>query len=430
MIGLRTRTAALLAALSLGVAPAALGAPAVAPADPVDLGGTPVESPSTDPQNRTELTAGLWSDTIPGGVQHEFEYHRTVDNSTVHVGVVGTSGADSSDQVAIEGVVDGQDGEVSCDSNNDSSAYNTPAAPFGTQIFFGPDEPDDLESACLRSDVVKFSVGRGYSSAQADLPVAIKVVEEAPTDTVDGLPAPPENPPSFRKPADGSPGPVEGATSFEDAPLLKDGSYEDAAVEGADRVYRVSVGWGQTLSVALAAPALTAAQLEETFGSGPDVQLSLFNPLRNNLADNVDGTEPGGSTGEEPLRVTTAAGPVRYLDRYDQLPTYLPGDYWVVVSVEPNPETGTDARKDLTIDYTLSVQVQGEETGAPTYATTDDFTKPFLVGEDAFSTVASGNPAPAAEDEAASGTRRFAALGLGLFGLVCCVLGALQLRRR
>ena len=94
------------------------------------------------------------------------------------------------------------------------------------------------------------------------------------------------------------------------------------------------------------------------------------------------------------------------------------------VSVEP-----ADGRHAASFDYELTVEAQGDAAGAPTYSS-DDFDEPFRVGRDAFSTVASGNPAPQDADGATSGSRRFTALGLGAFGLVCCALGALQLRRR
>ncbi len=124
------RTAALFAALSLGVAPAALGAPAAAPADPVDLGGTPVESSSTDPGNPTELEAGLWSDTLgareTADATHQYSYERTGEDTTVHIGVVATSG-ENSDQVEVESTI----GDTTCGSDTSSSSYTFPGAPFG-----------------------------------------------------------------------------------------------------------------------------------------------------------------------------------------------------------------------------------------------------------------------------------------------------------
>ena len=98
--------------------------------------------------------------------------------------------------------------------------------------------------------------------------------------------------------------------------------------------------------------------------------------------------------------------------------------YWVAVTVE-----AADGRNPVSVRLRADRGDPGRRRGRPDVLRPDDFDEPFLVGEDSYSTVASGNPAPQ-DDEAASSTRRFAALGLGLFGLVCCALGALQLRRR
>ena len=414
------RTAALFAALFLGVAPAALGAPAAAPADPVDLGGTPVQDASTDPQSPTRLTAGLWSDVVGPRQEHEFSYERTegMPFSAVHIGVVGTSKNDGSDQLEIK--AETPDG-TSCGSDSSSPSYLFADAPFGAEITLQGTEQGDLNGPCLRAKVINFSVGRAFSNAETDLPVAIKIVEEAALeDPGERLPADPEQEPAYDAPRPGAAGDTTGADSFEDAPLLEEGTHADTGEEGGVKLYRVSLDWGQTLAVRMDVPAMEPALAEQTNGFGPDFELTLFNPMRNSL-DTHPEADASASLGDEAQRVGDAAGPVRYLSRYGDSATYLPGDYWISVAVEPP----ADGEKPVSFPYELTVEVQGDVEGAPTY----DRDKPFLVGEDAFSTVASGNPEPRA-DEAGSDTRRFAALGLGAFGLVCCALGALQLRRR
>ena len=417
------RTAALLAALSLGVAPAALGAPASAPADPVDLGGTPVGDTSTDPGNPTRLEAGLWSDTLGPGetadATHQFSYERTGPDSTVHVGVVATT-TETSDQVEIESEI----GDTTCDSDSRSSAYNFPGAPFGAAISVQGSEQGDRNSVCLTSDVVTFTVGRGTSTAEGDLPVAIKIVEEAPLeDLAEDLPPDPETEPALALPNPGTADSVTGDPSFDAAPLVDDGTHRATGTEGETVLYRVSLDWGETLAVRLDAPAMDAALQEQTGGIfGPEVQLTLYDPLRRLLDTHPEGDGSGSLDSEEPLRLSDAAGPLRFLSRFGGSATYLPGDYWVAVSVQaPDGEP-------VSVDYELTTATQGSADGTPTYSS-DDFDEPFLVGQDSYSTVASGNPAPQDEDGTSSG-RQLAALGLGLFGLLCCGLGALQLRRR
>ena len=333
------------------------------------------------------------------------------------------SSGENSDQVEVESTI----GDTTCGSDTSSSSYTFPGSPFRAAISVQGSEQGDRNSVCLTSDVVTFTVGRGFTSATGKLPVAIKIVEEAPLqDLSEDLPPVSEAEPALKLPAPGSATGVTGTASFDDAPLLEDGTHGDTVTEGETRLYRVVLDWGQTLAVRLDAPAMDAALQEETGGAfGPDVQVTLFDPLRRLLATHPDGDASGSLDGEEPLRLSDAGGPVRFLSRFGGSAMYLPGDYWVAVSVEP-----ADGRHAAAFDYELTVETQGDAAGAPTYSS-DDFDEPFRVGRDAFSTVASGNPAPQDADEASpSGSRRFAALGLGVFGLVCCALGALQLRRR
>jgi Ca-activated chloride channel family protein len=254
--------------------------------------------------------------------------------------------------------------------------------------------------------------------------VAIKVVEEAPLDPIDQElePEPDAEPPlRLAEPRD-DPEDIAGADSFADAPLLEDGSYADEAAPGTTRLYRVSLDWGQTLSTRVDLPAMTPELEEATSGFGPDLQVAVLDPMRATL-DGHSEADPSASYGAEAADMTEAVGPVRFLDRFGSDQTYLPGDHWIAVSVED--DDGSEVR---TVPWTLSVAVQGQPTGAPDHGTADGFDAPFLVGEDARSEVASGNPAPAGEADA--GSRRLVALGLGVVGLVCCGLGVVSLRRR
>jgi hypothetical protein len=419
------RTAALLAVLALGVAPAAAGASAGPAPSSVELGGSPVPDVSTDPGNPVELDAGLWRDTLGAGsspqATHQFRYTRRTELSTVHIGVVSSAAGESSDQVQVE--ASAPDG-TTCGSDTSSSSSSYPGAPFGAGLVLQGADEDDFNSSCLRSGSIDFTVAQGSTSSTAELPVAIKIVEEAPLDgEVSSLPAEPDPEPALSVPdPEGDPAPVEGTAAFGDAPLLEDGSYADEGVEGRVRMYRVSLDWGQTLAARVDVPVMAPDQAESTYGFGPQVQLSLLGPTRVPLGSHDD-AEPTGSLDDEDAAVLTeATGPVRYRSRYASSAAYLPGDYWVAVSVGT-----TSDEAPLRFPYTLTVEVQGEVEGTPAYDTDE---KPFLVAPDAYSDVASGNPAPSEDEEATPTGRRLAALGLGVFGLVCCALGALQLRRR
>ncbi|KRF19612.1 hypothetical protein [Nocardioides sp. Soil796] len=414
------RTAALALVGVVALAPAA----SADPGDPVDLGGTPVKS-TTDAGNPTMLKAGLWSTTLKAGesLERQFAYRRTADDTSVHVSVTATP-AESSESIKLEAFAD--DG-TSCGSETASASYATPSTAIGVDLEVGPDGHGDRNSVCLTSTVIRFEVGPNTDTrtGTSDLPMTIKVVEESPlADANERLPEVPETEASFRAPADGvDRGTIEGATSFDEAPLLKSGTYDSTVTEGEQRLYRVHLEWGQTLAAALHVEALSGKDLEKKFGiSGPTLYLGLYNPMRRDLDSAYSDSDVDGSVDDTALDLDTGVGPVRYLNRYDDQNTYLPGDYYVSVVV---PEETASERGPAEIGFALTVEAQGDIAGAPTYA--ED--QPFLVGDGKRSEVASGNPAPGPDDAGWLSARHVSGLGIGLAGLVCLALGALRLRR-
>ncbi|WP_067440391.1 hypothetical protein [Nocardioides jensenii] len=415
------RAAALALVGVVAMAPAA-GAD---PGDPVDLGGTPV-TPSNDPKHTTQLEAGLWSTTLAAGdsVPQQFSYERTEDYSSVHVSVTATP-LSSGESVTLEAFL--PDG-TSCGSESASADYSAPFTAIGVDLQIGPDNATDLNGECLRTDRLRLTVGPSGTTrtSETDLPMTIKVVEESPLKNPDSaaetLPAPPETAPAFRAPAGGEDrGAVDGALSFDQAPLLTSGTYSSSIAEGDQRLYRVHLEWGQTLAARLDVEAWSASELEVFGYSGPTVTLGVYNPMRRDLDADFDDLTDYGSVGDERLELSAGVGPVRYLNRYDDANSYLPGDYYVSVTV-PAP---TDRRPE-SIPFSLSVESQGDIAGVPAYA--DD--KPFLVGDGKRSKVASGNPAPPADSTGWFDTRHVSGLGVGAFGLLCLGLGAVLLHRR
>ncbi|KQZ66412.1 hypothetical protein [Nocardioides sp. Root151] len=417
------RTAALALVGMVALAPAA----SADPGDPVDLGGTPVGT-STDDRKPTVVEAGLWSTKFEPGEAfvHELAYERTARFTSVHTSVTATP-LSSGESIKLEAF--GLNG-TSCGSETASADYAAPFTAIGVDLEVGPDGATDLNSDCLRADRLRFTVGPSSTTRESktELPMTIKVVEESPlkdADTaVDTLPAPPETEASFRAPADGDDrGTVEGATSFDEAPLLNSGTYDSTVTEGEQRLYRVHLEWGQTLAAALHVDALSESDLEQKFGiSGPTVYLGVYNPMRRDLDSAYSDSDVEGSVDDTALDLDTGVGPVRYLNRYDDQNTYLPGDYYVSVVV---PEETASERGPAEIEFALTVEAQGDIAGAPTYA--ED--QPFLVGDGKRSEVASGNPAPEPDGAGWLSARHVSGLGIGLAGLVCLALGALRLRR-
>jgi hypothetical protein len=432
------RTAVAAVVLLLTAAGPALAAPASGAAEEeLDLGGAPLPGgdASTDPGSPTELEAGLWADTLAGGdPPHQFTYTRTMDSSTVHLGVVAAPSDPDGDALALEAF---EQGGESCASDNASTSYSTPQAAIGAAVDVGPSEPGTRDELCVRSRTITFTVSRGSSSSVSDLPIAVKIVEEAPVvGAAADLPTPaPSNP--VGAPDGGSEESLEGATSFDDAPEIEGGTaYASELTEGDQRLYRVRLGWGQSLDVRAEVPA-QSAELQEQF-LNPTVEVSLVDPMRNVFTAEVDDATGSGSYGSEPLVLSEGVPPLFYLRRFEDAVASLPGDYWVVLNAQPAVD-----REPLDIPVTLTVQVRGDEGGAPAYpdAVTgpggsggpDGYAAdtPFLVGDGEFSADPSGNPPPSAsDDDGGFGPRRIGGAALLVVSLALCVAGALRLRRR
>lgn len=405
----------------------ALSAPPVAADidEPADLGGTRVAG-STDAAHPTELTAGEWSDELgtaaERGDRHFFRYTRAAEDSTLHISVT-TAGAVGSQTLDVAAEAAGN----SCGSDVDSTDYGVPWAALGVELAVGPSSYDeelgreDRNSACLNQEIT-FEVGRGTtSSAEGDLPVSLKIVEEAPLALPADLPPVPTTDPGYAVPATGADhGDLEGGRAFADAPLLAEGTSRVEVAEGEQRFFRVPLGWGQSLSAQA-----TAAVWDGVEGrySGPRVEIWLYNPMRNGV--DVDGAEPYATwSDDEELRIGEGTPPVRYLNRFDgDDVAAVPGDYYVSVVVAAAAED----EEPLTVPLDLAVEVADEGEEAPTY----DRERAFLVAPDTWAETPSGAlPDDGAGADEGSALRRVAAVALAAIGAACCVGGAVALRRR
>ncbi|QIX27400.1 hypothetical protein ncot_12900 [Nocardioides sp. JQ2195] len=390
--------------------------------NPIDLGGTPTGT-STDGGNPVMVEAGLWSFTMDRGesLPRQFAYRRTDGDTSVHVSVTATPG-EPGETLKVEAFA--QDG-TSCGSDTASAHSDDAWSAVGADLEVGPEAFGDRNSPCLTDEVIRFEVGPTTSprASDSDLPMTIKIVEESPLTNPDQeLPEVPEAEPPFRAPGTGEDrGDVEGSTSF-DAPLLESGTWTSTVHEGEQRLYRVHLEWGQTLAAQVDVAAYGESELEEMSPFAPDLEVELYSPMRRDVDSSFDDTTSSGSTGDEALELTSGVGPVRYLNRYDGLNAYLPGDYYVSVRAE----TPYSDRATVDVAFTLTVEVQGDVAGKPTYV--DE--KPFLVGEGVRSGAASGNPPPEPDGSGWIDARHLSGLGLGAFGLVCLGLGGLLLRRR
>lgn len=398
------------------------GAAVADPGDPIDLGGTRVE-PTDSPRRPVALEAGLWSATMKAGdsFAQQYSYRRTETDSTVHVSVSATAG-EPGESLKLEAF---DENNASCGSETGNADYTAPWVAMGVDLVIGPVEHGDRNALCLKSDVIRFAVGPSGTSrdSTSDLPLAIKIVEESRLQVADEkLPGVAEFAKNFRSPDSGSDnGEVTGGDSFDDSPLVEPGTTTSGITEGEQLIYRVHLEWGQTLAAELGVNAYTDKELEPFGFSGTDLKLLVYNPMRRPLKSSFEGTSETGSIGKDALELSTGVGPVQYLSRYDDETSYLPGDYYVSVVAPEVPED----RDPLSVPFTLTVEALGKVSGVPTYAEDE----PFLVGVDARSSVASGNPAPPVDQAGWFTGRRLTGFGIGLVGLIALGVGAVRLRR-
>lgn len=441
------------AALLLGAAVCVGPSAAAGEPEPVELGGATVV-PSTDPASPTTLTAGVWADVL-GAAElaqgtHEFAYERTMADSTVHLGVVGApTTADGGDALSITArAPDGAGNVVDCASDQGTSSYQAPQRLIGAGLSVGAD--DDRDDPCLTADELTFTVDRYTSSATSDLPIAIRVVEEAPVIAAGELPAPPESP-SVAVPEPGEPVAAEESTSFDRAPDLEPGTtYAGVVAQGGTALYRVHLGWGESLAVRVDVPTQDAAAAATLGSREPRVELALLDPLRDVFGGEVaESEESGAYAADEPAVLVEGAAPVAYRNRFEGVAGSVPGDYWVTVVAE----AAADDETPVDVPFTLVAEVTeaGGDTaadgdGAPTYSPTVQspggdagpagYTAdaPYLVATGVFTAEVASDAAAVGADPKGTPARDHLRLAggilLGAISLGCCAAGLALLRRR
>lgn len=410
----------------------------------VDLGGTRVD-PSSDPLAPTLLGPGLWSDVLGAAGSaddtHQYSYRRAIDASTVHVAVTASPLDPSGDGLAVEVVTPGGD---SCDTDAGSVSSPVPQSLLGVGVSSGPSEMGGSSDPCASASELRITVTRTIS--QESRVISISVVEEAPaTGTAESLPRPAESP-TLARPLPADPDqvqPVEGADAFAEAPTLAPGTtYADRIAQGSVVLYRVRLDWGQSLAVRADLPLMDDAAVEAFGSERPGVTLSLLDPFRAVLADQVDGDETFDVyDDEEAGLLLDGTAPVAYLNRFDGLAAVAPGDYWVSLAVEPvDPEV-----EPLEVPVKLSVDVIGEAGAAPAYPanvvgpggtaapTGYDAATPYLVGDQVFAASVTGEGLEGSDEargEAGSvSARLLSGLAVGLASLLCLAAGIVLLRR-
>lgn len=399
--------ARLAAALVLAVVAVCWPAPALADTE-LDLPGESVET-STDLGAPTDITVGTWRFDVGSPDEGRwFRLRREIPGSTVHAVVVGP--AQEGDGLAVEISTPDED---SC-ARESGSVYAWGRL-MSVRAIVGPEvdpeaaSDEDEEDPCL-GETLLVRVARSSLAENDDaLPVTLRLVEEAPVETLEGLPAV-EDETEFRAPdVSGEASEVEAAAGLADVPEIETGIHRGTVRTGELAVRRISLDWGQYALVRLISPKLGESVADDFEDGLPGLKLAARDPLLG----------PAGATDARLLTsgVTTleqVVGPVRYLHRGDSsLPPHLPGDYLLVVEAEDVGGEGLD------VDYTLQVEIVGEPDGVPDYAEDE----PFVLAEGETSRLVS-------YDEGGGLLRLLAAGVLGVLGAGSLGAGVVLLRRR
>lgn len=383
---------------------------------PFAVGGSRIEG-RPELAGAPAISAGQYVDTLTTGAgERHYSVRRTIPGSTLRIAATMRPSyvADGDNHEVV-------DMEVRADS---SGCERRPAQRVGTSNFEHPvsetlrvpGRPEGstaTSNACQTATELDFTLDR-TTGASTPSDVEILVVEEPPAVAVKGLPDP-DGKPEQSAPAPSAPQPIVGGTSFSSAPRIAPGSWQETFVSGETIFYRVPVSWGQRLRLAVV-PAEGAVT--------DDVRrLTHFNPVlyapdRRVLGEISlnSGTFTIGAG--KPTEQTSRA--VRYRNR--EIPgggdSDLAGDHFISIAVPHNRQG-----REIEVPMTFRVEVEGDESGAPTYESVD--------GKDVAPTpetqVPDGVAAPEAQDESAIGVW----LGVGAVGVLLVAGTAwFALRRR
>ena len=244
--------------------------------------GEPVTGTPTS-QGAPEIGAGDWLDEL-GPEDSEtsvrtYLVRRTAPGSTLHVGASVKSARDAGDdwlQVdlsrtdgsscssagEINQLAEGQLTTAGCGGRPDRHVRRRPHQPR-VQHRRDPDRHGDPRERRGRYAAGGAGAGAAPGRDPASLP-----------ERYDGEPP-------WPAPPSGTASPVTGGSSFQDAPLLEPGVYEDSIVPGEVLTYQVEADWGQQVSALVDYPKVTGTKLGDAVGMVDMLtQVRIYDPAR------------------------------------------------------------------------------------------------------------------------------------------------------
>jgi len=378
------------------------------------------------------ISAGDWLDelgTTEDDLVNTYTVERAIPGSTLHVSASLRTATSSGETVDLKLTTpDGQDcGTDSAFTQLSAGQLISAGAAADAIGAFGEVTADD---PCVASDTLVATVTDKATNLTGPRPLEVRVIEEPPVESTDGLPEPITSG-SFKKPAGGTSAKAVGGSSFRDAPLLEPGAYRDSILPGEVLTYQVELDWGQQLATQVDFPKPGAQLAAATGNLDMFTRVDVFSPGRRLASNNALTGTPTSQAYLPASELTTGIGnsPVTYLNRAETgavKGSALAGRYTVTVFLEEDPDG-----ESYLVPFTMRLGVSGDVQGEPAYTEAPaevDSPTPQPESPTASPSEADGVPT-AVENEDGGLSAGYVVGGLGLVALLAAGYVVLSSRR-
>lgn len=323
--------------------------------------GVPVEGADAAAQAPT-LEPQTYLDTIGDGGDTETYLIAPTPGSTVHVSATDRPTlADLSDSEQLELLVTTRDGEVCGQQQGTGMGAFDRLAPITAAVTVAG---EDL-AECGRGP---YAVVVNRLEGDEVMPLEVTYVEEPEVRDAAGLP-PAAEPGAFATRGRLGPpaGEAFGSPSFTGAPILEPGTWSDSVLVSETLYYGVELDWGQQLTCEVEFGRSRA--VNRALGTrNPTAKVSVHGPLHDEFFDSSQIEHNSDLfNASRPLRVWTAAPPVRYQNRTGDPGVWsasLPGTYYCGAFLNGDSEYATAGEVPIRVGITVT-GTAGE--GAPDY---------------------------------------------------------------
>ena len=426
---------------------------------PYAVSGVPVEG-TPAPEDAPSLRPGQYTDNVSSFLARNsaryYRVHRTQEGSTVRVSVTGRMGYagiwDSIRRGRWDFTLTAADG-TKCDSvwylSGDSTKMG--AFPTGTVVALpiDPRSPHRAPEAdvCGQASDLLLEVTR-QAGIDETIPVEILVIEEPAVSNAAELPdgvaqVPKDNAKDLTSPASGTPVPVIGGVSFNDATPVDPGTYVTEVVPGERLFFRAPIDWGQGAVFAVDGPTGNIPVTGSPYLAYLYVEGNVYAPDRSQMDSQERWKFAAYQMTDGVFEVRgdpdiNRVPDVRFRNRWDSPRMFfdssrgfsMAGDYFFTVAVGRD----SDVPEGFPVPIRFSLAVTGERAGVP------DFVRPATptptpsaspgMSVTPAATVGAGASEPPSQGTSEGGIRALVLLGGGLVAAGALGVGVALLARR